>query len=218
MTFLMSCKTDSKETATAATTPEDNLNLSAAEKIAKAHGLEYWKDVSKIEFTFQVDRDTIRGNGRSWTWFPKQDSVMMQAGEQDVKFHRKKLDSVPLNADKAFVNDKFWLLIPFQLVWDEDKTISEPSKDVAPISKQSLNKITLTYGEKGGYTPGDAYDIYFDDDYMIREWVFRQGNSKTPTMTTTFENYQTYNGLKLAMDHKKQNGNWNLRFSDIHVE
>ena len=33
------------------------------------------------------------------------------------------------------------------------------------------------YLSEGGYTPGDAYDIYFNEDYMIKEWTFRKGNS-----------------------------------------
>jgi hypothetical protein len=123
-----------------------------------------------------------------------------------------------MNADRAFINDKFWLLVPFQLVWDEGTTISETKREVAPISQTELNKITLTYSNEGGYTPGDAYDLYFDENYRIKEWVYRQGNSETPSMMTTFENYEDFNGLKIAKDHKMADGNFNLYFSNIKVK
>ena len=190
---------------------------SVSEKIANAHGYENWNNVKKVEFTFQVDRDTIKGNGRSWEWFPKKDSVIMRAGDQNVKYVRSRLDSVPNNADKAFINDKFWVFVPFQLIWDTTATVSEPKRAEAPISNTEMNMITLTYPEEGGYTPGDAYDIYYDNSYMIKEWSYRKGNAAKPTMSTTFENYKDYNGIKIATDHKMGQNNWNLNFTDVSV-
>ena len=108
-------------------------------------------------------------------------------------------------------------MIPFQLVWDEGTTISEPVKDAAPISSKLLNKITITYSNEGGYTPGDAYDIYFDDDHIIKEWVFRQSNSTEPSLVNTFENYQDFNGIKIALEHKKAEGDWNLLIRNVKV-
>ena len=127
------------------------------------------------------------------------------------------MDSTHIAADRAFINDKFWLLAPFQLVWDTSATISETKMAEAPISKTELNLITLTYPNEGGYTPGDAYDIYYGNDYLIKEWVFRKGNSVEPSLTTTFENFKDYNGIKIATDHKMADGNWNLNFTDVNI-
>ena len=130
--------------------------LSIAEKIANAHGFEHWQNVSEIQFTFA-------GN-RSWTWQPKSDDITLTTSKDTLSYNRKSMDSVSLKADRAFINDKFWLLIPFQLVWDDGITTSEPTKTTAPISNTEMNKITLTYSNEGGYTPGDAYDFYFGDE------------------------------------------------------
>jgi hypothetical protein len=217
LSVLIACKAESKEQTTK---NETNLvvkkELSIAEKIAHAHGFDNWKHINEIQFTFNVDRDENHFE-RSWTWNPKTHDVKLISEKDTLNFNRKSIDSLSMNSDRAFINDKFWLLIPFQLVWDEGTTISESEKVVAPISKTRSNKITLTYGEKGGYTPGDAYDIYFDDDYVIREWVFRKGNSEEPSMTTTFENYEDFNSIKIAKDHKMPEGNFNLYFSNIKV-
>lgn len=207
ISILFSCKPEKKEPKA----------ISIAQKIANAHGFEQWKNVKKVAFTFKVDRDTIKGSGRSWIWFPKKDSVIMKAGEQVVKFNRNNLQGVPPNADRNFTNDKFWAFVPFQLVWDKTATISKPIQTKSPINKQLLNCITITYPKVGGYTPGDAYDIFYNDDYMIREWVFRKGNSTTPSLTNTFENYKDFNGIKIAIDHKKDNGKWNLNFTNVSI-
>ncbi|WP_339754858.1 hypothetical protein [uncultured Winogradskyella sp.] len=211
--LVFACKTDKSETLVT----EETKELTISKKIANAHGFENWKNVSEVKFTFKVDRDTIKGKGRSWVWKPKEDSVKMMAGKTTVEYVRSKMDSSHVGADRGFINDKFWLLIPFQLVWDKDIMISDILCAETPISKEVHYKITITYPDEGGYTPGDAYDIYYDKNYLIREWVFRKGNSEEPSLTTTFENYKNYNGIKIATDHKQEGGNWNLNFEDVSI-
>lgn len=211
--LVVSCNSEKKETVIEETTKE----LTIAEKIANAHGYKNWKNVSEVKFTFKVDRDSIKGKGRSWVWRPKEHKVSMKTDKFKVEYVKNKMDSTYIIADKSFINDKFWVFVPFQLVWDTSATISEPIKVKSPIKNEDLNMITLLYGNEGGYTPGDAYDIYYDENYMIKEWTFRQGNSEAPSLSNTFENYQDFNGIKIAIDHKKDEGNWNLNFADVSI-
>jgi hypothetical protein len=78
--------------------------------------------------------------------------------------------------------------------------------------------LTITYGSDGGYTPGDAYDLFFDSDYKIKEWVFRKGNDSVPSMINTWEDYKDFNGLKLATMHKDSTGSFKLYFTNISVQ
>ncbi|MGC1632382.1 MAG: hypothetical protein WA749_09760 [Gelidibacter sp.] len=187
-----------------------------AEKIANANGIQNWKNVIELQFTFNVDKDTTHFE-RSWTWHPKTDDVIMISGKDIVTYNQKAVDSTSMSADKAFINDKYWLLAPFHLVWDTSATISEPSKVEAPISKTQLNKITITYANAGGYTPGDAYDLFYGDDYLLKEWNYRKGNSKEPTMTSTWEDYEDFKGIKISKLHKRSDINWKLSFTNIKV-
>lgn len=202
ISLSVSCK---QKAETKITEPE----LSVAQKIANAHGFENWEKVSEIQFKF--------GQNRNWVWNPKSDDITLTTDKDTISYNRKSLDSISTRADRAFINDKFWLLIPFQLVWDEGVTISKPVKAQAPVSKSEMNKIILTYSNEGGYTPGDAYDIFYTDDYIIKEWAFRRGNKAEAGLINTFENYQDFNGLKLALDHKKAEGDWNLKLSNVKV-
>lgn len=200
--LFTACKTEKKNTV-------ETKPLTIAEKIANAHGFENWKNVSEVQFTFA-------GN-RSWTWKPKSNDITLTTSKDTLSYSRTTMDSLALKIDPSFTNDKFWLLIPFQLVWDEGMTISESSKTLAPISNIEMNKITLTYSNEGGYTPGDAYDLFYTDDFLIKEWVFRKGNAEAPSLTNTFENIQDFNGIKIALDHKKGEGDWNLSFTNVKV-
>ena len=207
--LLISCKSETKT---------ELKDLTIAEKIANAHGFEKWKDVSSIKFTFNVDADSTHFE-RKWLWKPKTNEVtLFKDSINTITYKRAAVDSLTTQTDASFINDKYWLLAPFNMVWDKGTTVSEPIKENAPVSKKTLNKITLTYTGKGGYTPGDAYDFYYNDDFIIQEWIFRKSNTPNPSMATTWEDYEDFNGLKIAKSHKKDGGNWNLNFTDIEVE
>jgi len=207
--FICSCKQSDKVII-------PSTELTVAQKIANAHGIQNWDKVSLIEFTFNVDRDSSHFE-RSWKWEPKTNKVTMISKADTVSYSRAEIDSTTLKADRSFINDKYWLLAPFNLVWDEGTTISDPIEEEAPISKKQLHKITLTYSNEGGYTPGDAYDFYYGEDYIIKEWVFRRQNSTEPSLISSWGNLQDFNGIKIALERKKGEGNWNLNFTNLKV-
>jgi len=191
--------------------------LTIAEKIANAHGFQNWHNVKTFEFTFGGKMEDS-SSGRKWKWNPKTNDVRLIRNTDTTYYNRNNMDSITVKSDKAFINDKFWALIPFQLVWDEGTTISEPEKTKSPVKNQDLTKITIIYSNEGGYTPGDAYDIFYDDNYIIQEWNFRKANADKPSLSNTFENYSNFNGLKIAQEHKKSEGDWNLLIRNVKVE
>jgi hypothetical protein len=190
--------------------------LTTAEKIANAHGYENWSKVKTFAFTFGGKIEEPN-SGRAWVWNPKTNDIKLTRNGEIFEYNRNSMDSIAIKADRGFINDKFWALIPFQLVWDEGTTISEPEKAKSPVKQEDLNKIVLTYSSEGGYTPGDAYDIYYDDNFIIKEWSFRRGNAPEPSMSNTFENYSDYNGIKVAQDHKRRESDRNLLIRNVEV-
>ncbi|WP_310992588.1 hypothetical protein [Aequorivita marina] len=191
--------------------------LDTAHKIANANGFENWNDVNTIAFTFNVDRNGEHFS-RSWIWQPKTGAVKMRSGDDIVNYNRSKMDSVAMKTDASLINDKYWLLAPFQIAWDEGTSFSEKQNVVAPISKDTLNQLTIVYGNDGGYTPGDAYDLFYDDNYKVREWNYRKANAPEPSLSTTWEAYKNYNGIEVSTMHKDESGSFKLYFTDITVK
>ncbi|WP_024768982.1 hypothetical protein [Aquimarina macrocephali] len=188
-----------------------------AEAIANANGLQHWDKVKEIKFTFNVDRDSTHYD-RSWSWKPKNDMVTLTSEQDTITYNRTQLDSISIKADQRFINDKYWLLAPFNLVWDTASFTSKHEvKAIAPISNIEMQKLTIVYKNNGGYTPGDAYDFYFEGDFSIKEWVFRKSNQSEPSMITSWEDYQNFNGIKIAKTHKLREGNRKLYFTGIEV-
>lgn len=196
---------------------DNNKIPTTAEAIAQANGLQYWDKVKEIKFVFNVDRDSIHYE-RSWNWKPESNMVTLTSEQDTITYNRTQIDSISIQADQRFINDKYWLLAPFNLIWDAANFTSKHQiKAITPISNTEMQKLTIVYKNEGGYTPGDAYDFYFEGDFIIKEWTFRKGNQTEPSMSTTWEDYHTFNGIKIAKTHKLNEGNRTLYFTGIEV-
>lgn len=194
---------------------------SLVKKIAMANGYENWKNIEELRFTFNVDRGENPHFERSWVWKTKTNEVTMMTAEDTVSYDRKvkELDSTASKANSSFINDKYWLLAPINILWDESNITTEHTQETkAPLSKEPMQKLSVVYGSEGGYTPGDAYDFYFGDDLVVKEWVFRKGNQDDPSMITTWEDYEEVGGLKIAKMHKDESGDFKLYFTDVAAE
>lgn len=203
--------------------PGDEVSSTASNKtdepittrIAYAHGYQNFEDVEQLNFTFNVEvNDTLRSQ-RSWKWFPKEERVeLTEKGETSSYINDGELNEEEKSIDQKFINDTYWLLFPFQLVWSEYE-FDHSRNAIAPISQERMEQVTISYTNEGGYTPGDTYHLYLRDD-QIQEWTYESSGGRS--LSTTWEDYETYNGITVAKTHKSQDGNFKLFFTDIEVK
>ncbi|MBF4983050.1 selenophosphate synthetase [Nonlabens mediterrranea] len=192
---IYSCKNTEKK--------EEKKALTNTEQVAQAAGFENWDAIKEVKFTFSVGKMGRNLYNRNWTWNRQTGDVTLIAAPDTVYYNRRQpMDSIQTSADRAFVNDIYWLLPEFKFITDSGTKIIEKSNAVAPISKDTLDMFTIVYSNDGGYTPGDAYDVYYDKKHNLREWVYRQQNDTTIGMMTTFEKFDIINGIKVATDHR----------------
>ncbi len=209
---LIACKNEKEQEAVV-----EDANTKAYQKIAEANGLEDFGDVSKIGFTFNVKVNDSLRSSRRWVWNRPGNKISLTENDSVSSYVKKdSLSEQEKNMDSKFVNDSYWLLFPFQMEWSNAK-ISDPKEASAPISGDKMEMITVSFPAEGGYTPGDSYDVYYDDDYMIQEWVYKSANGGRE-MATTWEDYKNYDGVEIARSHKTKDGNFELFFTDIEVE
>jgi len=195
---------------------KEELNIN--EKIAYAHGFENFEEIEEINFTFNVKvNDSLRSK-RIWRWKPKEKEVRLTENNITLNYNQnnKELSDEERSIDRKFINDSYWLLFPFQLVWSNAE-FEEEQEATAPISNEKMNKLTVTYPDEGGYTPGDTYEIFYNDDYKLKEWVYKAADGNRET-ATTWENYQDYQGLKIATSHKSPERNFELFFTNIEIK
>ena len=211
--LLSSCKDASKETDFSS---GENDEPTIVEKIALANGIENFDEVEEMTYTFNVAVNDSVVSQRSWNWKPKSGEVMLTEKGSTVEYNHKTEAQTHPDIDQKFINDKYWLLYPFQLAWDKMKYEHEPEA-VAPMSGDSMQRVTVTYPPDAGYTPGDVYEVYFGDDHIIREWVYLPKGNRERSLTNTWEDYKNYNGMNIATQHRNTDGSFQLYFTDVAV-
>lgn len=205
---------ESKTEATSEVPSEKETNI--LEDIAYANGYENWSEVDSISYTFNAQNgDNI--SSRTWKWKPKTGEVTMKTQDTTLTYNTNKFEEDIAFADRGFVNDKYWLLFPFHLVWDDNFDYEIAKQVEAPISGELMQEIAIMYKDEAGYTPGDTYHIYVDENKMIREWSYTPKGSDEPRLATTWEDYDDFNGIKIARMHDTKEGSFKIYFTDISV-
>jgi hypothetical protein len=216
--LVIGCQSKKEKTEESETTSEASQEqaLSLMEEIAYANGYENWSEVDSIAYTFNAQNgENI--SSRSWTWKPKTNEVTMATQDTTLTYNSDDFDEEIAFADRGFVNDKYWLLFPYHLVWDDNFDHKVKEKVEAPISGELMQEIAIMYKNEAGYTPGDTYHIYIDKDKMIREWSYTPSGSDQPRLSTTWEDYDDFKGLKISRMHKTKDGSFKIFFTDIEV-
>ncbi|MFZ7124960.1 MAG: hypothetical protein ACOWWM_02250 [Desulfobacterales bacterium] len=191
-------------------------------RIADAYGISEFDRIETIRFTFNVDLPDRRVS-RAWIWHPAEDRVTRIEENQveGLSYDREQLRSQPsdelVSIDSQFINDRYWLLFPFQIEWDRQAAVEDQGMEAAPISGRSLRRVVVTYPPDGGYTPGDVYEIFVDERFRIVEWIYRKGGSVEPTRQTTWEDHRRVGPILLSLDHHGPDKQFRVRFTDVAV-
>lgn len=191
---------------------------SLQQEIGKAYGIENFSKLSKLSYTFNVKRgETV--SSRSWVWNLKTNVIELKSTATSVVYQRDTIQSEAMKkVDGMFINDQYWLMYPFHIIWDAGTTQTIAYNQTTPISKQPATKLTIQYKNVGGYTPGDAYDVYVNDKNIITEWSYRSKGVEKPSLTTSWAGIQDVSGVKLTTDFKNDGGSFNLYFTGVSGE
>ena len=198
------------------------------EQIAKAYGLDSFRQIEQIRYTFNADLGAVKLS-RTWVWEPKADRISYEGKDKagklmKVTYLRSQLNSqaavVKDEIDPAFINDQYWLLFPLHLSWDGTTKVEETGTHKLPLGKGSAGRVVVTYPSEGGYTPGDTYELFVGTDNRIQEWIYRHGGSAKPTLIASWEDYKKAGPLLVSLNHRGTREGKAVRifFSDVSVK
>jgi hypothetical protein len=210
---LLGCAAPAKQSA-------DNIRR----KIAAAYDIQAFDQVAQIRYTFNVQLGDKRIE-RHWTWWPHQDRVEFRpdgdAGRA-VRYARADLKSDPSgdlkDLDPKFINDQYWLLFPYHLVWDRQTTVEAVGERELPIGTGKAACVVVTYPPSGGYTPGDVYELFLDEQSRLVQWIYRRGGAAEPTRIATWEAHRNIGPITLALDHRGPDDRFRVWFTDVGVK
>ena len=202
----------------------------AAEKLAKAFGIDSWGQIEAIRYTFNIDVPALKLKAsRSWTWEPKADRVTFEGKDKagnpvKVTYVRSQLSSQPENVQKeidpGFVNDQYWLVFPFHACWDTGATVEDKGTQKLPIGTGTARLVSVKY-PSGGYTPGDTWDLYVGPDDRVKQMLFRHGGNVKPSLVkATWAGYKKAGPLLISTEHKgtADGAPLTITFTDVAVK
>jgi hypothetical protein len=193
--------------------------------VADYYGFANFDEVAALRFTWNVQRSDMR-TSRSWVWEPKTDRVTFTPaapGEGPTTYERTAdpaaLPEALRKIDAGFINDQYWLLFPFHLVWDKMATVTrQPGQKPLPIGQGEASEILVKYPSTGGYTPGDEYELFVDPNGRILQWIYRRSGAPQPTLTAAWEDYQRIGPLNLSLNRPGPTADFRVWFTDVAVQ
>ncbi|HEY6970420.1 MAG TPA: hypothetical protein VJA94_14525 [Candidatus Angelobacter sp.] len=179
-----------------------------AEQIAKTYGLDSFGQIDAIRYTFNIPAFKIT---RTWIWEPKADRVTYEGKDKagnpvKVTYVRSQLNSQPDNVkkeiDPGFINDQYWLVFPFHVVWDT-ADVQDKGMHKLPMGKGSGRLVVVKYPSDTGYTPGDTWELYLGPDNRVEVLHFHHGGTTKPAeVITTWAGYKKAGPLLISTDHQ----------------
>jgi len=204
-------------------TKSDKKMTSLNEEIAQAYGVSAFSKVEKMDYTFNVEFNGKKFS-RKWEWNPKTKEITYWGKDKNGKnetltYNRNdKMDAKTKKIDAAFINDNYWLLFPFHLVWDTNVKFTDEGIKKYPIGKGEGQCLSVKYSDKVGYTPGDQFNLFLNKNNMIHQWIYLHGGSKKNPRPATWEGNKSYGGFTISTLHYGPDKKFKLWFSDIKVD
>ncbi len=182
-----------------------------AEQMAKTYGLDSFGQIEAIRYTWNADLPGVQLSPHMWEWSPKTDTVSYEGKDKEGKpvkasYQRSQLssqsDAIKNEIDPAFVNDQYWFILPFHVVWD-GATVTNEGKNKPPLGDGSAERVVVKYPSEGGYQPGDTWDLYVGVDKRIEEIVYHRGAPNPPPklVIATYTDYKKAGPLLISTDH-----------------
>jgi hypothetical protein len=214
-----------------ATTSSAQTRPPVVEQLAKTYGLDSFSQVEAVRYTFNLRRLGLN-RSRTWVWEPKARKISYDGKDKDgkqvkVTFVQSELNSespvVKERIDWFFVNDNYWLFLPFHVYWDSPgANVQDGGTQKLPLAKGSGKLIVIQYS-KAGYTPGDTWDLYLGSDNRIEEMVYHRGDPKSAVpglVKVTWAGYKKAGPLLFSTEHSGMADGKPLRlfFSNVAVK
>jgi len=205
----------------------ENAAAAVCHRIADTYGVKDFDNVEAIRYTFNAMRPNGDTISRSWEWQPKTGEVTyhgMDANHQPMtrSYRRSDVSADTSGAlkriDQGFINDQYWLLFPFHLVWDSGVEYTLNGSQSLPIPPGTAQDMLVQYGAAGGYTPGDAYELFTDADNQIIQWIYHKGGNMQSTGAVTWQHNVHAGPIMVALEHYDADGKLRLWFSNVAVK
>ncbi len=203
---------------------------SVADSAQKAlGGKEAWDNTHYLHFTFAgrrthwwdkwTGRHRVEGDNKEGKHYVILENVNTKEGTAYLdgqKLEGDKAKEMLENGYGAWVNDTYWLLMPYKL---QDPGVNLSYAGEETVDGKLYDKLALSFG-KVGLTPGDHYTAYFNrDTHLMDRWAFilESMPKEGPPSVWKWEGWQKYGNIMLARHRNHVGDDKKLELGDISV-
>ena len=230
-TLIISC--NNQKGATEENPPSEGFNaqdsdakaIEIADAVMRAQGgRAAWDNTRHFAWNFFDRRDLVwdKKTGNVRIEIPGDTSVFLInifTMEGKVVRHGKEITEPKQLADelmearKIWINDSYWLVMPFKLK-DSGVTLKY-LREEATQQGESSEVLQLTF-KSVGVTPNNKYEVWVDkSDELIKQWAFfRTADLDTPNFVRPWDNYKEFGSIKLSSDRSDDGGPKRVRIFD----
>lgn len=202
----------------------------AAKVLQSLGGKQAWDNTHYLRFTFAgrrthwwdkwTGRHRVEGQTQDGHKYVVVENINTKDGTVWIdgqKAEGDKAQEMLKNAYGAWVNDTYWLLMPYKL---QDPGVNLTYDGQETIDGKTYDKLALSFGNVG-LTPGDRYWAWINRDTgLMDRWAFilQDMPKEGPAMAWAWDGWQKYGNIMLA-PHRAQltGGDRKLELSDIAV-
>lgn len=117
-------------------------------------------------------------------------------------------------AYRRFINDSYWLIMPYKL---NDPGVILNYEGEREIDGNNYDVVKVTF-ENVGLTPKDTYWAFIDKStHLMHKWEYVLQDQEPPPTVTRWEDWQTFGGIKLALNKEFESRPIRIYFKDVVV-
>lgn len=223
--------------------PPDSTQVLAHRVMEILGGEEAWEDTRFVSFRWMVERegDLVSDRSHAWDRYDGRYRLEYSAGESPyvARFNEKEIrqdpalgkipagrvwrDSVELRgaaADSAlaraygmFINDTYWLLMPFK--W-EDPGVHLAYEGTRTLSDgRDYPVVHLTFEEGLGVTEDQYWAFVDPESGRMAAWQYHLGRSAEPGPVIWWDEWTPVGGLMIPLRRRSEEGDLVIRFEDV---
>ena len=161
-----------------------------AEKLAKTYGIKSFGQVEAIRYTFNAQFPGV-DLSRSWIWEPKTDQVIYEGRDKSgqpvkVTYKRSQLGDQAANVqgeiEPGFVNDQYWLFLPFHVVWDAGAAVEDAGTRKLPLGNGSAETIVAKYPPGAALRRATRGSFMSAPTIKSTKWSFAAADPRSPAL------------------------------------
>lgn len=176
-------------------------------ELRRSHRWDLWEGDYRVEAPVNGGRMVALFNVNA----PTEDERIWIDGEPVEDGARS--DSLANSAHAMFVNDSYWLLMPYK--WADDGVQAEHLGEMEQWG-ETYEVVELTF-EDVGLTPQNKYRAFVDPSSGVMElWQhYRQADDPEPSFTMRWGDWQRYGPIMLSSTRPDQEGNSRIHFENL---